>query len=126
MVNKLNSLLSSRYTAILWTLIIFVLCSYPSDHLPTIENGNDKTLHFIAFAGFSFLWFFHSSKPWLIILLAALYGIGIEFWQSILPESFHRGFDWYDALADSIGGIIGYVIWLIYIKLCSIILPKNP
>ena len=124
MIDKLNDLLSSKYIAILWTVTIFVLCTYPSASLPKINN--DKTLHFIAFSGFSFFWFFHSSKPWLIILLAALYGIGIEFWQSILPKSFHRGFDWYDALADSIGGIIGYVIWLIYIKLCSIILPKNP
>lgn len=124
MIDKLNSLLSSRYTAILWTVIIFVLCSYPSDHLPTIND--DKTLHFIAFAGFTFFWGFHSLKPWLIILIAALYGIGIEFWQAILPKSFHRGFDWYDALADSVGGVIGYIIWLVYRRLISIILPKNP
>lgn len=124
MIDYLNPLLSSKYTAILWTVIIFVLCSYPSASLPTITH--DKTLHFIAFAGFSFFWFFHSSKAWLIILSAALYGIGIEFWQAILPKSFHRGFDWYDALADAVGGIIGYVIWLIYRKISSIILPKNP
>lgn len=120
-MKRITILLNSKYTAILWTIIIFVLCSYPSGHLPTIDN--DKTLHFIAFAGFSFFWFFHSSKPWLIILLAALYGIGIEFWQGILPASFHRGFDWYDALADSIGGIIGYVIYLIYVKISSVIFP---
>jgi VanZ family protein len=115
MIDKLNALVSSKYTAILWTVIIFFLCSYPSGHLPTINN--DKTLHFIAFAGFSFFWFFHSSKPWLIILLAAFYGISIEFWQAILPNSFHRGFDWYDALADSVGGVIGYIIWLVYRRL---------
>jgi VanZ family protein len=115
MIDKLNTLVSSKYTAIFWTLLIFVLCSYPSASLPKIHN--DKTLHFIAFAGFAFFWAFHSPNYWLIILCAALYGIGIEFWQAILPESFHRGFDWYDALADAIGGIIGYLIYLIYNKL---------
>jgi hypothetical protein len=47
-------------------------------------------------------------------LIAAIYGIGIEFWQGILPEGFHRYFDWYDALADAIGGVIGLPIYLIY------------
>ncbi len=117
MIDKLNILISSKYMAILWTVIIFILCSYPSASLPKIQNGDDKTLHFIAFAGFSFFWAFHSSNYWLIILLTALYGIGIEFWQAILPKSFHRGFDWYDALADAVGGIIGYLIYLIYRKI---------
>lgn len=117
MIETLNTLVSSKYTAILWTVIIFVLCSYPSNHLPTIYD--DKTLHFIAFAGFTFFWFFHSSNPWLIILMATLYGISIEFWQAILPKSFHRGFDWYDAIADAVGGIIGMLIYLIYNRLIS-------
>ena len=124
MIDKLNTIVSSKYAAILWTGIIFILCSYPSASLPKIHN--DKTLHFVAFAGFSFFWTFHSSKSWLIILIAVLYGIGIEFWQAILPKSFHRGFDWYDAFADSVGGVIGYIIWLVYRRLISIILPKNP
>ena len=121
MIKKLDTLISSRYTAILWTVIIFGLCSYPSASLPKIHN--DKTLHFIAFAGFSFFWSFHNSKPWMIILIAALYGIGIEFWQAILPKSFHRGFDWYDALADGVGGVIGCIIYVIYLKINSVIFP---
>ena len=114
MIDKLNTLTSSKYTAILWTVIIFVLCTLPSEHLPP---NNDKISHFTAFAGFTFFWFFHSSKYWLIILSSALYGIAIEFWQGILPQSFHRSFDWFDALADGIGGIIGLPIYLIFNKL---------
>jgi VanZ family protein len=109
-------LIQSKYTAFFWTVLIFILCTLPSKSLPT-GQPNDKISHFIAFAGFTFFWFFQSSKYWLVILIAALYGIGIEFWQAILPESFHRSFDWYDALADAVGGIIGYVIYLIYKKL---------
>ena len=104
-------LLNSKYTAIFWTVLIFILCTIPSENLP--EN-NDKTSHFLAFAGFTFFWFFHSSKYWLLILIAAIYGIAIEFWQGILPEAFHRSFDWKDARADAVGGIIGLPIYLIY------------
>jgi VanZ family protein len=78
---------------------------------------SDKLNHLIAFAGFTFFWLFHVSRHWLILIIAVLYGIGIEFWQSILPESFHRGFEWYDALADSIGSLLGYFIYLIFRKL---------
>lgn len=107
-------LIQSKYTAIFWTVLIFILCTLPSENLP---KNNDKISHFIAFAGFTFFWFFQSQKYWLIILVGAIYGISIEFWQAILPKSFHRGFDWYDALADAVGGIIGYLIYLIYNKL---------
>ena len=112
-------LIQSKYTAIFWLVLILILCTIPSESLPK-GQPNDKISHFIAFAGFTFFWFFHSSKYWLIILIASLYGIGIEFWQGSLPESFHRSFDWYDALADGIGGIIGLIIYLIFNKLIAL------
>ena len=108
------TLLNSKYTAISWTVLIFILCTLPSEHLP---KNNDKMSHFIAFAGLSFFWFFQSSKYLIIILLSAFYGIAIEFWQRILPQSFHRSFDWFDALADAMGSLIGYVIWVIFQRL---------
>ncbi len=111
-------LIQSKYTAIFWSVLIFVLCTLPSEHLP---KNNDKMSHFIAFAGFTFFWFFQSPKYWLIILVAAIYGIAIEFWQGSLPVHFHRSFDWYDALADAIGGIIGFSIYLIYRRLKNIL-----
>jgi VanZ family protein len=114
MIQQFNKLVSSKYTAIIWTIIIFALCTFPSESLP---KNNDKLGHFVAFAGFGFFWFFHHKNPILIMLIAAFYGIMIEFWQAILPESFHRSFDWYDALADALGGVIGYVIYLIYRRL---------
>jgi VanZ family protein len=118
MIIKLKALISSKYTAIFWSVLIFILCTVPSQSLPT-GQPSDKVSHLLAFAGFSFFWFFHSMKYWLIILMSIIYGIAIEFWQAILPESFHRGFDWYDALADVAGGIIGYFIYLIYKKIVT-------
>jgi len=110
-------ILQSKYPIIIWTIIIFILCTLPSENLP--KGPNDKMSHFIVFAGFTFLWSFQSSKYWLIILIGVFYGIGIEFWQANLPKSFHRSFDWYDALADGIGGIIGLFIYWIFKRLTT-------
>lgn len=116
-MKNIVEIIQSKYTAILWTILIFILCTIPSKHIPLPSSVSDKSNHLIAFAGFTFFWLFHSSKTWLILIITILYGVGIEFWQAILPESFHRGFEWYDALADSIGGVMGYIIYLIFRKL---------
>lgn len=113
-------IIQSKYIAILWTVLIFILCTIPSKNIPLPSSLNDKSNHLIAFTGFTFFWLYQSSKYWLILLIAVLYGIGIEFWQAILPESFHRGFDWYDSLADGIGGIIGLAIYWIFNKLITL------
>ena len=117
-MKQLTALLQTKYPAIIWTILIFILCTLPSKHLP---DKGDKTLHFIAFAGFTFFWLFQSTKYWAIILVGVIYGIGIEYWQAILPASFHRGFDWYDALADSVGAIIGFPIYLIFNRLTKLL-----
>lgn len=108
-------LIQSKYTAIFWTMLIFILCTLPSESLPK-GQPNDKISHFIIFAGFTFFWLSQSLKYWLIILIGVIYGIGIEFWQGSMPEYFHRSFDWYDALADGIGSIIGLVIYRLFNK----------
>ena len=122
-MKSIITFLNSKYTAIFWTVLIFVLCTMPSKNLPT-GQPNDKISHFIAFAGFTFFWFFHTSKYWLIILIATIYGIAIEFWQGSLPRNFNRSLDWYDALADGVGGIIGLLIYLIYKRLIEFLKIK--
>ncbi len=118
-MKTITTLLQNIIPAIFWTILIFVLCTIPSEHIPQGEKLNDKANHFIAFAGFSFFWLFHTRKVWLILLLGILYGIAIEFWQGILPEDYHRSFDWYDAVADSIGGFIGFLIWWLFDKIAQ-------
>jgi len=83
----------------------------PSNSLPKGEGFNDKTAHFIAFAGWAFCWQFAFKNYAKTLILGITYGILIEFWQGSLPISFHRGFDWYDALADGIGVLIGLFIY---------------
>lgn len=101
--------LENKYLAFAITLIIFLLCTIPSDNLPKNENFNDKTAHFVAFAGWAFCWQFAFKSYPKTLVLGILYGILIEFWQGSLPVYFHRGFDWYDALADSVGVVIGLI-----------------
>jgi len=102
--------LEHKYLAFTITLIIFLLCTMPSEQLP---KGNDKTAHFVVFAGWAFCWQFAFKNYSKTLILGILYGILIEFWQGSLPVSFHRSFDWYDALADGVGVIIGLAIYFI-------------
>jgi VanZ family protein len=104
-------LLENKYLAFAITFIIFVLCTMPSENLPKNEDFNDKTAHFIAFAGWAFCWQFAFKNYTKTLILGITYGILIEFWQGSLSISFHRGFDWYDALADGIGVLIGLFIY---------------
>lgn len=108
--------LENKYLAFAITLAIFVLCTMPSAQLP---KGNDKTAHFVAFAGWAFCWQFAFKNVSKTLIFGILYGILIEFWQGSLPTSFHRGFDWYDSLADSIGVIIGLVMFYFANKILS-------
>lgn len=102
--------LENKYLAFAVTLVIFVLCTIPSENLPKGEDINDKTAHFVAFAGWAFCWQFAFKNYIKTLSLGVIYGILIEFWQGILPISFHRSFDWYDALADGVGVIIGLIV----------------
>jgi VanZ family protein len=113
MISLIQSLLKSKYPSIIWTLIIFILCTIPSDEVIKVFTWSDKLNHAIAFAGFTFFWLFRTSLIRFIIILGIFYGIAIEFWQAILPENFHRGFSYLDMVSDAIGCVIGYFLWLI-------------
>jgi VanZ family protein len=117
MISAIQSILKSKIPAILWTIIIFILCTIPSDEASKIGSENDKINHAIAFAGFVFLWLFHTSFVKLIIGIGIFYGILIEIWQYILPESFHRGFELMDTVADAFGCIFGYLLFLLFSKI---------
>lgn len=99
--------LENKYLVFAVTLVIFVLCTIPSENLP---DADDKTAHFVAFAGWAFCWQFAFKNYQKTLIFGIIYGILIEFWQGSLPVSFHRSFDWYDALADGVGVIIGLVV----------------
>ena len=69
--------------------------------------GFDKIVHVSMFVGWAVLWLtVYPSKTWTVIIAGAMYGLGLEFYQQLLP--FDRTFEWWDALADTVGVVIGF------------------
>jgi len=103
-----NFFAKNSWIAIVWTLVILTVCTWPGKDIPNPPFPNfDKLVHGGMFVVWAVLWLLcYPNKSKLIILLGMAYGLGIEFYQQILP--FDRTFDWWDAVADSVGVFLGY------------------
>lgn len=105
----------ARFIAILWTLLIFILCFLPGRDIPDIKIPLiDKWAHFILFGVFSFLWLCSApSRKWshfaIIFLITVFTGWLVEYIQGHYVPN--RSQDMMDALADSVGGLIGIIIF---------------
>jgi VanZ family protein len=75
--------------------------------------GIDKLIHFVLFAILAFLWgaYFIDKEAGLsnkiaclIIILASVYGMGMEYYQQYFTN---RSFSYWDGLADAIGSVAG-------------------
>jgi len=116
--------LSYKYLALIYALLIFVVSAVPSITPPTFGFVlEDKILHFIEYSIFSvllFLAFFTSRKEFLkkhVFLISSLIGIAYavsdELHQKFVPG---RSCEFFDFLADSLGIIVIQIgIWL-YLK----------
>lgn len=102
------------YAAIGWTVAIFIGCLLPSNGLPDLTN-KDKWLHFGIFALFGFLWRLTGRSTGWVIGVGIAYGYGIEVVQG-LATFLHRSYDFYDALADAAGTLIGVGLALLFLK----------
>jgi VanZ family protein len=99
------------YAAIGWTVAIFIGCSIPGDGLPHALTQSDKVMHLGIFLLFSILWRLAGYSSWRVIGAGIIYGMLIEVWQGVMP--LNRSFDLYDALADTVGTLIGIgLVWL--------------
>jgi VanZ family protein len=123
MHRRLYRIFSNRITAQFWTIFIFILLALPGKMLPE-ENHMaipflDKYVHMILFGSFVFLWsFYYAAKPnpenythrrfTLILVIACLYGIGMEFIQKYFIPN--RDFELYDIAADIAGALVGYIL----------------
>jgi VanZ family protein len=106
MIQNWFRVFSQSYFAIIWSLIIFGLCSIAKPEVPDL--GWDKLHHFGAFGILGALWYWANPKPTLIIALGIAYGFLIEVWQHILPIG--RTFDAFDGIADATGIIVAIPI----------------
>lgn len=120
-----SRIIGSRWAAILWTVVIFVLLSLPGSSFP--EHGIlgkwqlDKIVHAGIFGIFVVLWHawyaMRSSSDrqgllkgaFLFFLAGAAYGAGMEFYQKYFTS---REFETADIVADSVGAALG-AIWCI-------------
>ena len=101
-----------------WFLMMNVLFFLPGSALPEASWFSkvylDKWFHIGLFGGLLFLW--RSSFDWeapyynrLLVGCAILYGFLIEVIQyQWIPN---RSFDLYDVVADTLGSIVGLMVW---------------
>ncbi|WP_439555962.1 VanZ family protein, partial [Dyadobacter sp.] len=104
-----DSLFKRPWIAWFWTLLILVACTWPGKDLPSAPTvGFDKIVHAGLFIVWITLWLLvYPEKARFFVILGMAYGLGLEFYQQLLP--FDRTFDWWDAVADAAGVLMGYL-----------------
>ncbi len=108
------------FLAIGSSIFIALLCFIPNENVPGITD--DKSAHFIAFAGLGILWFLCTKNKIFAFIWLLFFGVFIEIGQYLLPENFHRFFDVYDIIADYFGVFIGYILYRFYLLVTKIYL----
>ncbi|PCJ26805.1 MAG: hypothetical protein COA97_05280 [Flavobacteriales bacterium] len=113
--------LKSFVPAILWLLIILVLSGYPGNHLPKLPVWQfDKLIHSIIYAILSICMAIAFNKQYvttnnrlqigiIIVLICVFYGGLMEILQNSI--FINRSGNWYDFIANTIGAIIGVLIY---------------
>ena len=107
----------SLLAAIVWTLIIFILCCTPGKYVPTAHwlelLSFDKFVHASIFFTLTFLWLLVGFKKnklslsFMIFIIIACIGYGglLEIMQAKVFSE--RSGDWLDFIANSFGCLMG-------------------
>ncbi len=106
----------ARFIAILWTLLIFIGCFTPSNEIPKVNVPLiDKWVHLVMFGGFTFFWL--SANPNIkisrlsgLLLISIVLGSLIELFQGLF-KFLGRSMEFMDAVADSLGGLLGILLF---------------
>lgn len=124
MKEKVQQYLRTKWPAILWSVIVFILLAMPAIKLSTekkIELTHiDKVIHFILFFTLVALWGYHlqtkkkSKRKFLIVLFAVtlistFYGILMEYVQLWTG----RDFDVWDMVADGVGAVASWLLFAV-------------
>lgn len=115
----MKSFTKAHIPAILWTLFIATSCLLPASAFKNFTFDSllelDKLIHLILFFVFVILWAlaleqrsaFTFNKKIILLVIAIVYGIFIEYIQSV--THYGRSYELGDVIANTIGSIIGVV-----------------
>jgi len=108
---------NSLFLAIAVTLTITVLSLIKLGVQPISFTYLDKVEHAIAYTTLSFFWLLTfgltKKKILLVILICVIFGAFIEVLQKTTS---YRTFDYVDMIANTIGVLIGYLIFIFFTK----------
>ena len=105
----------STWIAVLWTILILVLCWMPRHSLPMDEGGPsllnrlhfDKVVHLGIFAVFAFLWRRAFSRRAVVVIVVAGLFLAVITELGQATSIVGRDADVWDAVADAIGVVVG-------------------
>jgi VanZ family protein len=127
MKQQLRKYLYTKWPAIIWSVIIFLLLVMPPINInpkKTIEfSGLDKTIHFLLFGIMVWLWGYyqkiisstgknHTLQLLLITVVVIVYGIVMEYVQDWVG----RDFDVWDMVADAAGAVTAFFLLLVLVQ----------
>ncbi len=113
--------------AFIWALLILILCGIPGDKIPELTFLDwlkpDKIIHLILFGVLCFLFlkgfirqnrfqYLNNHAGKIALLLSITYGCLVEILQQYV--FIHRSGDIRDAIANSIGAVLGFLIYKKY------------
>ena len=120
----------NRYETLIRTgLILYWVLLFIATHIPlvkgTLPPGTDVPIHFIAYAGLSFLVVWWLSFKWdilspkrliMVLVVLSCYGVLDELIQGIPVLRRHPSLD--DWVADTLGALLGITLFLLVRKPC--------
>ncbi len=118
----IKNLLKHKYKlfAFLYTLLVAYISLTPLDkyNLPNFNMG-DKIVHLLLYFILTFVWLLAYPAllkiKWFYLIIIIAWGILIEFLQAFVVTG--RSGDVYDALANTIGSVLGLYAFLFYWEL---------
>jgi hypothetical protein len=118
------NIILTKYTkpfAIIWTLFVLLLCSFPGQYIPVISwleiLSFDKWVHMSIFFILTFSWmnyYYHQNSlnkknKYLIVWSCIFYGGILEYLQYLIFS--HRSADYLDFIANSVGSILALLLF---------------
>ncbi|PAW76465.1 MAG: hypothetical protein B9S32_15270 [Verrucomicrobia bacterium Tous-C9LFEB] len=110
----MNTTIKRWGPVLLYALIITTISSIPSQQLPPggFENS-DKIAHLVLYSGAGFVARRAVASSPVAIVMVSAYGAFDELYQNLIPGRNCSASDW---IADTVGGIVGALLYIWYEK----------